>query len=329
MSYRLIKTSMYACRHYSYLHHRLTIQSSHYQQNIKDAGNALYSKKEFAKAATKYTSGISTAGSQAILGDTACVDLTRTMLANRAACYLELGQRSSCQENFRLKCFLSGLYHQAADDCLQILEKYPPTDTTSSNMMQKVYVRLARSYYRLGRYEEALSHLDQGQMSGPAADEVRTLIAQAQSRQKGKDGASALTKEFTYQVKVVGPGDSEEGGLQHPPMEFTEQAPLELCVRNPPEIQGKAFLAKLTAKHHDSIMRMKQWVCWNCPKVAVSFLHNPMSWLNLDPPFVIDFSLPICENRGTCDREGREFIQEEMESIQRYHDLRRRLSSGQ
>lgn len=291
---------------------RDVVQTNQDLHNIKDAGNALYSKKEFAKAATKYTSGISTAGSQAILGDTACVDLTRTMLANRAACYLELG-----------------LYHQAADDCLQILEKYPPTDTTSSNMMQKVYVRLARSYYRLGRYEEALSHLDQGQMSGPAADEVRTLIAQAQSRQKGKDGASALTKEFTYQVKVVGPGDSEEGGLQHPPMEFTEQAPLELCVRNPPEIQGKAFLAKLTAKHHASIMRMKQWVCWNCPKVAVSLLHNPMSWLNLDPPFVIDFSLPICENRGTCDREGREFIQEEMESIQRYHDLRRRLSSGQ
>jgi hypothetical protein len=31
---------------------------------------------------------------------------------------------------------------------------------------------------------------------------------------------------------------------------------------------------------------------------------------------VVDFALPICQNRGRCDIEGRKFIQEEMAAMQ-------------
>ncbi|KAF5339367.1 hypothetical protein D9611_009766 [Ephemerocybe angulata] len=266
-------------------------------ESIKAAGNQLFSKKEYAKAAETYTTIVEAFGQ---LPGTISVELIRTVLANRAACYLELHQ-----------------YHKAVDDCLEILTKYPPTPTTPQLIMQKVYFRLARSCYFLGRYDEALLHLDRyRRLNGtPHATEteLRMHILEKQANENQNQSPGNDMKPIEYEVLVI----KGANGMQHPPLVYKEEAYQELCVPSPSAIQSKAFLVYLVQKHHDEIMGMQRWVCWQCPKGAVSISHNPMSYLNVPEPRVVDFALPVCENGGKCDREARAFFQHEMEMAQR------------
>lgn len=176
--------------------------------------------------------------------------------------------------------------------------------------MQKVYYRLARSYYCLEKYDEALKHLDSFRSANGSATTdttLRVLILQGQVRQNQVSSPANPMQPFEYTVRVLG-----ANGLQDSPLVFHGNAFQELCVTQPPQIESRAFLENLVKEHHDEIMGMRHWGCWKCPKQAVSILHNPMSWLHLAEPKVIDFALPICQNRGRCDSEGRKFVQDEM-----------------
>jgi hypothetical protein len=91
-----------------------------------------------------------------------------------------------------------------------------------------------------------------------------------------------------------------------------DTVPSSLCSMNPPGKPTKAFLAQLVNKHHDAILREKNWTCWNCPRRAVGLVHTPASYLHLAEPLVVDLVQPVCVNGGACEREARKLMDEEM-----------------
>lgn len=261
-------------------------------QALKDVGNRYYVAKEFAKAAEVYSSIIEDY-SRSPLAGIVPPDLVRTALANRAASFIELG-----------------LHCKAIQDCTTILSIWPPAPGATDQFTQKVYYRLARSCYALERYDESLIHLDAfRKANGSTATDttLRVLILEGQVKKNQLSAPMSPMQPFEYIVRVL-----SANGLQDSPLVFCGNAFQELCVAKPPQIESKAFLANLVKEHHDEIMGMRHWGCWKCPKQAVSILHNPMSWLHLTERKVIDFALPICQNRGKCDAEGRKFVQNEM-----------------
>ncbi|KAF6758920.1 hypothetical protein DFP72DRAFT_1064424 [Ephemerocybe angulata] len=264
-------------------------------ESIKAAGNQLFSKKEYAKAAETYTTIVEAFGQ---LPGTISVELIRTVLANRAACYLELLSQSRRR--------LSRNLDQISTD----------TNNTTTHHAKGVLPPRSKLLL-LGRYDEALLHLDRyRRLNGtPHATEteLRMHILEKQANENQNQSPGNDMKPIEYEVLVI----KGANGMQHPPLVYKEEAYQELCVPSPSAIQSKAFLVYLVQKHHDEIMGMQRWVCWQCPKGAVSISHNPMSYLNVPEPRVVDFALPVCENGGKCDREARAFFQHEMEMAQR------------
>lgn len=122
----------------------------------------------------------------------------------------------------------------------------------------------------------------------------------------------AATQPFEYTVRIMGNG----GTLQGAPLSFMEEASIALFSPNPPPNPTRDLLATLATRHHDEIMGMQDWRCWNCSRHAVSMLHNPMSYLYKPDPEVVDLALPICRNRGACDAEGRQMFAQEIARMQ-------------
>jgi hypothetical protein len=200
-------------------------------------------------------------------------------------------------------------YSKAVEDCTQILAKYPfATGTPNPELMQKVHYRLAKSYHHLEKHDEALTQLKMfSQLGGSSKLEtpLRTSILQAQGnhhddRSTPAPPPSGSLLPLKYIVRV--PGED------HGPMVYDELIPAELCAANPPKSPSYKFLTELVKKHTEEVMGARPWTCCNCPKRAVSGRHNPMAYVSLPEPLVIDWFMPLCEEGGRCDEEGRQFM---------------------
>ncbi|KAJ2917545.1 hypothetical protein MD484_g2843, partial [Candolleomyces efflorescens] len=279
-------------------------------QRMKDLGNKLYKEGQHGNAVKVYSSAIA---SLSQVDDRASLDFIRTVLANRAACYLALEQ-----------------YNEAIEDCTRILAKYPfATGTLNSELMQKVHYRLAKSYYHVEKHDEALAQLRLfNQLGGSSKLEtpLRTSILQAQGKNPDDQTTPALPAPgsflpLKYIVRV--PGED------HGPVVYDELIPAELCVPNPPKTPSYNYLTELVKKHTLEVMRLKPWKCWNCPKQATSARHNPMAYVNLPEPVVIDWFMPLCRDWGKCDEEGKRFMCEEGAEDMRAWTISQRLGQMQ
>lgn len=211
-------------------------------------------------------------------------------------------------------CVLAEEYELAADDCTFVLAGRGPI--ASKSITLKAHLRLARSLQGLGKLDKALAELDRfralnGGVSQAAEVKTRSQILEQQAAQDRAtneriEGGPPM-RSIRYDVRA-GP---------FPPIVINEQAPVVICGPNPPEMPAKMFLAALVKKHDPAIMRSRDWMCWNCEKKAASMVHTPCSYLHLADPFIVDYVQPICENRGQCEKEARDFIAQQMTDIAR------------
>jgi hypothetical protein len=52
--------------------------------------------------------------------------------------------------------------------------------------------------------------------------------------------------------------------------------------------------------HHNEVLQARAWSCIECNQPATTIIHNPMSYLHLLKPQIIDFAIPCCANK-ICD----------------------------
>lgn len=103
-------------------------------EELRAAGNALVSAKQYAEAIAKYSEGLDAAAADASL-DAAAVEAQRVLLwSNRAMCHLQLNQ-----------------FDSAAADCSKALEKDPKNE--------KARYRRAQAFVGLGSFAPAFSDI--------------------------------------------------------------------------------------------------------------------------------------------------------------------------
>ena len=207
-----------------------------------------------------------------------------------------------------------GDFQGAIPDLEEVIRTAPKNVSAAGSiaLTQKAHHRLARCLFELGKLADAMKEMDAyrdipGGRQTDTATSLRNNILQAIVARDGKVATElpspTNSRVFRYEVKVTG----------HPvAIVKNDTVPNSLCSMHPPEMTTKIFLAELVIKHHDAIMREKNWTCWNCPRKAVSLVHTPASYLHLAEPMVLDFAQPVCVNGGECDKEARKMMDEEM-----------------
>ncbi|KAJ3508368.1 hypothetical protein NLJ89_g5793 [Agrocybe chaxingu] len=275
---------------------------------MKEEANDLYKRKSFTAALDLYSKILN--NSELPNGD-CMMEFLRTVRSNRAASYIALEQYTQAVED--LRHILSSAVHDASSK--------PSPDSPTATSTRKAHLRLARCFYELGKYEDAMKHLDAhrafvGDRNVSEEKALRDKILKAQrNRQSGSSSTNEMTVPLKYVVKISQPTPTAD-------IELNETVPLSLCnTRNPPEIQAKELLVNLVKKHHAWLLKQGPlsggaWKCWSCGKRANGMVHTPASYLHAylegNNAMVVDFVQPVCVDRGPCDREARKMMQEEM-----------------
>jgi len=82
-------------------------------------------------------------------------------------------------------------------------------------------------------------------------------------------------------------------------------APSSLCRQLDPssnqiKMQISTLMVDLIKTHHNEVLNARAWSCVECNQPATTIIHNPMSYLHLLKPQIIDFAIPCCANK-ICD----------------------------
>ena len=82
-------------------------------------------------------------------------------------------------------------------------------------------------------------------------------------------------------------------------------APSSVCRQldlssNQAKIQVTTLMRDLVKTHTREVLQARSWSCVECNRPATTIIHNPMSYLHLPKPQIIDFAAPCCANK-TCD----------------------------
>ncbi|KAH8922940.1 hypothetical protein BT69DRAFT_1281830 [Atractiella rhizophila] len=102
--------------------------------------------------------------------------------------------------------------------------------------------------------------------------------------------------KVVYEVKVSAPDGFVPFIYEEEPL----KAPTPTTALTP-EMQG-AYLARLVSLHQKEIFDSRKWECAECSQPAQRMIHNPMSYLYLAQPRVLDLAFPLCQTGGTCDQ---------------------------
>ncbi len=79
-------------------------------------------------------------------------------------------------------------------------------------------------------------------------------------------------------------------------------APSSLCRQldlssNQMKMQVSGLMRGLVRIHHNEVLQARAWFCVECNRSATNIIHNPMSYLHLPKPQIIDLATPCCANK--------------------------------
>jgi len=57
------------------------------------------------------------------------------------------------------------------------------------------------------------------------------------------------------------------------------------------------LMRDLVKTHHKEVLQARAWFCVECNRSATNIIHNPMSYLHLPKPQIIDLATPCCANK--------------------------------
>jgi hypothetical protein len=61
-----------------------------------------------------------------------------------------------------------------------------------------------------------------------------------------------------------------------------------------------SLMKDLVKTHHREVLQARSWFCVECNRPATTIVHNPMSYLHLSKPQIVDFAIPCCADKK-CD----------------------------
>lgn len=190
-------------------------------------------------------------------------------------------------------------------------------------IFQKARFRRARCYHEIGEHSAALGELN------AYRDLAKSQIdlVEPQLRKKIEEVLKPYATEADISARQLTPFDYEVHVLPGNPSEkmtfvLKDLVPKEYCVPNPPRGPTTEFLTQLVTKHNHQFKKyIPKWTCWSCKKPADSLSHTPSTHLTLSPaqggPKIIDYTLPVCERGGKCDKEAVTFMNEELTLMSR------------
>jgi hypothetical protein len=108
------------------------------------------------------------------------------------------------------------------------------------------------------------------------------------------------TRSIEYAITCSDATGQEEKFVFH-----HHTAPSSLCRQldlssNQVKMQVSVLMRDLIKEHHDEVFQARAWSCVECNRPATTIIHNPMSYLHLSKPQIIDFTTPCCANK-ICD----------------------------
>ncbi|CAA7269700.1 unnamed protein product [Cyclocybe aegerita] len=274
---------------------------------LKEEANRLYQKKSYTAALGVYSKILDNSGTE---GNDDVKEFLRTVRSNRAAAHIALGHYAEAVEDLQHVLSSSSSGHNEGSKA--------PIGSPFATTTRKSYLRLARCFCELGKFDDATKHLDAHRdfvdgMRAPEEDELREKVYRDQ--QNAAIATEDKTVPLKYVVKIM-------QSTPTAPIRLYETVPLSLVDTGyPPETASNQFLAKLVMKHDAWLLKQGPlsggaWKCWSCRKRATGIVHSFASFLNAyvdgKEPEVIDFAQPVCVYWGLCDREARRMMQEEM-----------------
>lgn len=240
----------------------------------------------------------------------------RTILSNKAACYMELSKFSECFTRYLL-IIVAGRYEEAVTDLNKVLSMATPDSDTA--LTQKTHFRLAKCYHNLQNSDKATKALADYQklhgrrLAEETADEEKLHLAILQSAQP------VGMRAIKYDISVTG----NKSDTTPYPVRFYDAVPEHLCTRiSQPHLrkEGEKLLASLVNKYDTKmtleLVKANRMICWHCSKPALSNVHTPASWLHSEPPFIMDSTQPVCSRGGICEREAYSYMAELMKEAQ-------------
>ncbi|KAF5312059.1 hypothetical protein D9619_003766 [Psilocybe cf. subviscida] len=259
-------------------------------QESKARANTLFKGRDFSGALTAYEDILHEFPAKGT--DDALSEFLRTILSNKAACYMELRR-----------------YGEAVTDLNNVLSVSTPD--SDAPLTQKTHLRLAKCYHNLQDPDQATKALADYQklhgrrLAEETADEEKLHLAILQSTQP------AGMRAIKYDISVIG----NKSDPTSYPIRFYDSVPVHICTRlSQPNLRkaGEKVLANLVNKYDTKmtldLVKANRMICWNCGKPALSNVHSPASWLHSDPPFVMDFTQPVCSRGGTCEQEAYRYM---------------------
>jgi hypothetical protein len=83
---------------------------------------------------------------------------------------------------------------------------------------------------------------------------------------------------------------------------------------NQTKTQIIGLMRDLVKTHHKEVLQARAWSCVECNGSATNIIHNPMSYLHLPKPQIIDLATPCCANK-ICEASIQAHFAEMMATI--------------
>ncbi len=86
---------------------------------------------------------------------------------------------------------------------------------------------------------------------------------------------------------------------------FSHSVPAAVFASSPSPEQYRALLGILVSAHTQNMLNAAPFKCVICGDNAKELMHQPMSYLHIEVPTVLDFAQPVC-GKGSCDIKARQ-----------------------
>ncbi|CAF1258267.1 unnamed protein product [Adineta steineri] len=113
---------------------------------------------------------------------------------------------------------------------------------------------------------------------------------------------------------------SDATGQQEKFVFHQHTAPVSICQQfnpsslNQTKIQVVSLMSGLVKAHTKEVLQARTWYCVECNQPATTIIHNPMSYLHLSKPQVIDLASPCCASK-ICDKSIQAHFAEIMSEV--------------
>ncbi|KAJ3508371.1 hypothetical protein NLJ89_g5795 [Agrocybe chaxingu] len=164
---------------------------------LKEKANRLYQNKSYTAAFGIYSKILANSGTE---DNDDVKEFLRTVRSNRAAAHISLGHYAEAVEDLQHVLSSSSSVRNAVSK--------PPLSSPLATTTRKSYLRLARCFCELGKFDDATKHLDAHRdfvdgMRAPEEDELRDKVYGAQRNVSIATEDRAIP--LNYVVEIIQP----------------------------------------------------------------------------------------------------------------------------